>query len=158
MISCAYSLCACGRRIEESELLKPLVMLSESRGSWRHRRYSLKLIFRFLFFKRCSAVPFHFARAGVVFESVYLWGHFSCWVKGEDPNGIAGLTEVEFSIVDDVGWSWVFDFCFWMMLRVEFFLKSSCSLCACGCRIWACKLIVFSLRSVSCLWSLRGML
>ena len=33
MTSCALSLCACGRRILESELLRPLVMLSEKRES-----------------------------------------------------------------------------------------------------------------------------
>ena len=45
------------------------------------------------------AVPNHFARAGVVFESLNFWGHVLCSVKGDNPNGI-----------DDVGWSWVFDF------------------------------------------------
>ena len=29
MTSCALSLCACGRHISESEILRPLVMLSE---------------------------------------------------------------------------------------------------------------------------------
>ena len=33
MTSCAYSLCACGRGIWRSELLRPLFMLSESRKS-----------------------------------------------------------------------------------------------------------------------------
>ena len=143
MLSCAFSRCACRCRIWESELWRPLIMLSESRGSWWHQRYWLKLSFRFLFFKWCSAAPFHFARAGVVFESVYPWGHFSCSVKGDDPNG-----------VDDVDWSWVFDFwrcwlklSFWVLslndaVR-EVFLKMSFSLCACGRRIWECDIILF---------------
>ena len=54
--------------------------------------------FSFFFSKCWSAVPYHFARAGVVFESLYCWGHFSCSVTAENPNGI-----------DDVGRSWVFD-------------------------------------------------
>ena len=54
----------------------------------------------------CSAVPFHFARAGVLFDSVNFWGNFWCSVEAEKLVGI-----------NDVGWSWVFGF----------FLRISCA-------------------------------
>ena len=69
------------------------------------------------------AVPYRFARAGVVFESLNFWSHFSCSVKGENPNGS-----------DDDGWSWVLVFCCSMML------SCALSLCACGRRMWDSEL------------------
>ena len=41
-----------------------------------------------LFFRCCSDVPFHFARAGVVYESLNFQGHFSCSGEAEDRDGI----------------------------------------------------------------------
>ena len=128
--SCALSLCACGRRIWDSELLRPLFMLSESRGSHWHRRCWLKLSFRVFFVKWWPAVPIHFARAGVVFECLYFWGNFSCSVKGQNPNGI-----------DDVGWGWVFDL----------FLLNDDQLCLITFRLRASYLRVWTFEA-TCLW------
>jgi len=140
MTSCALSLCARGRRIWESELLRPLVVLSERREFHWYWQCWLKLSFRFCSFKWWPAVPIHFARGGVLFESLYFWGNFSCSVKAEN-----------FTDIDDLGWSWVFDcwqcwlkwvfdFCFWIMLCVEFFLNwvvyfARADVCVC---VWVC--------------------
>ena len=56
MSSCAVSLCACGRRIWDSELLRPLFMLSERRESQWHWRCWLKLSFCFFFVQWWRAV------------------------------------------------------------------------------------------------------
>ena len=101
MTSCAYSLCACRRRIWSSELSRPLFMLSESRAALWNWRCWLKLSFWFLIVQWWPAVPIRFARADVVFEVLNFWSHCSCSVSAEKPNGI-----------DDVGWTWVFDLLF----------------------------------------------
>ena len=36
----------------------------------------------------CSAVPFYFAHAGVLFDSANFLGHFLCSVEGEKHDGI----------------------------------------------------------------------
>ena len=156
MTSCALSLCVRASHLRfwtfkvtfhpqwKARILMQLTILAE-------------VEFSFCFSHCWSAVPYHFARAGVVFESLYCWGHFSCSVTAENPNGI-----------DDVGWSWVFDvwrcwlklsvrFCFcWMMLRVECFEIELCTLGArvSYLRVWTSRC---SLRSVSCVYSFRGM-
>ena len=66
------------------------------------------------------------------------------------------LAAVDFLVVDDADWRRVFDFCFWMMLCVfffdiEFFILR---LRVAYLRVWTSR---FSLRSVSCVWSFRGM-
>ena len=161
MISCAYSLCTCGRRIWESELLRSFscsVKAQDPNGiddvgwswvfdfcflnddqlclftlrvrasylrewtfeatcyaQWTPRilmvlRMLAEMAFSIFCLTGWSAVPIHFACAGVVFESLNFWGHFSCSVKAEDPNGI-----------DDVGWSWVFDLFFKWCSAVPFY-------------------------------------
>ena len=63
-------------------------MLSGRRKTWWHQRCWLTLSFWNFLKISCSSVPIHFARAGVVFEGLNFWGHFSCSVKAENPNGI----------------------------------------------------------------------
>ena len=43
------------------------------------------------FVRCCSDVPFHFARAGVVYESLNFQGHFPCSVEAEDHDDIDGV-------------------------------------------------------------------
>ena len=45
MLSCAFSLCACGRPIWQCQLLRPLFMLSGRRETWWHQRCWLTLSF-----------------------------------------------------------------------------------------------------------------
>ena len=163
LLSCTFSLCACGRRICEPELLSALFMRSGSRGgtdaqthrhtrthtdtdTHRHKhtqthrhtdtpthRHTDTQSHRYtdtqthsrhtadtqtrrhthtdrhthadtqilvastmlaevegwdLFFRCCSDVPIHFAREGVVYESLNFQWHFSCSGEAEDPDGI----------------------------------------------------------------------
>jgi len=97
MRSCAFSLCACGRLFDSVNVWGHFLCSEEAEIPDGINDVGWSWVFGFFLNISCSAVPFQFARAGVLFDSVIFWGHLLCSVEAEKPVS-----------TDDVGWSDVF--------------------------------------------------
>ena len=73
----------CDLKSQHFSMINMLLIISETREVQWFYQFFLKI--------SCSAVPFHFARAGVLFDSVNFWGHLLCSVEAEKPDGINGV-------------------------------------------------------------------